>query len=204
VYAPDLRLNVTLPKIPKKIKQLPPVQDVLRAVIGSEIELPCLLAMWLGLRMSEIRGAKKTDIKGGILTIHDTIVTVDGEHIEKHSTKTIDSTRQISLPERLQRLINALPDEQLYLTTLSGNALYKRFSRLLEDNHIEHMTFHELRHMNVSVMVLLGIPDKYAMERGGWSSPHIMQSVYQHTFSEERTEVDKRIDEYFNAMVESL
>lgn len=154
--------------------------------------------------MSEIRGTKKTDIKDGILTIHDTIVTVDGEHIEKHSTKTIDSTRQISLPERLQRLISALPDEQLYLTTLSGNTLYKRFSKLLEDNHIEHMTFHELRHMNASVMVLLGIPDKYAMERGGWSSPHIMQSVYQHTFSEERTEVDKRIDEYFNAMVESL
>lgn len=204
VYAPDLRLNVSLPKVQKKIKQLPPVKDVLRAVIGSEIELPCLLAMWLGLRMSEIRGAKKTDIKDGILTIHDTIVTVDGEHIEKHSTKTIDSTRQISLPERLQRLISTLPDEQLYLTTLSGNVLYKRFSKLLEDNHIEHMTFHELRHMNASVMVLLGIPDKYAMERGGWSSPHIMQSVYQHTFSEERTEVDKRIDEYFNAMVESL
>ena len=66
------------------------------------------------------------------------------------------------------------------------------------------MTFHELRHMNASVMVLLGIPDKYAMERGGWSSPHIMQSVYKHTFSEERIEVHNRINDYFDKILSEM
>jgi hypothetical protein len=58
--------------------------------------------------------------------------------------------------------------------------------------------------MNASVMLALGIPDKYAMERGGWSSDHIMKSVYQHTFSEERRKADEKIDDYFNSVLESI
>ena len=204
VYAPEIQLHTTLPKVQKRIKQLPPVKDVLAAIIGTEIELPCLLAMWCSLRMSEIRGAKKTDIVDGVLTVRDTVVTVNGEHIEKHSTKTIESTRQIMLPERVIRLIEALPPEQDYLTLLSGQAIYKRFVRLLEANALPPMTFHDLRHMNASIMLALGIPDKYAMERGGWSSDHIMKQVYQHTFSAERQAADAKIDDYFNTVLATI
>ena len=204
VFAPDMRITTTLPKVQKKIKQLPTVQEVMKAVIGSDIELPCLLAMWCSLRMSEVRGARKSDIKDGVLTVQNTIVTADGENIEKQETKTIESTRQIKLPERIISLINALPKEQVYLTTLSGQALYKRFSRLLEAKGVQHMTFHDLRHMNASVMLALGIPDKYAMERGGWSSPHVMKSVYQHTFTAERQAADDKIDDYFNDILDTV
>ena len=204
VYAPELRINTTLPKQQKKIKQLPPVEDVMKAVIGTDIELPCLLAMWCSLRMSEIRGAKKSDIIDGVLTVRDTIVTVDGQHIEKHSTKTIESTRQIRLPQRIQRLISVLPAEQEYICTLSGQALYKRFTRLLERKGIAAMTFHDLRHMNASVMLALGVPDKYAMERGGWATNNIMKSVYQHTFSAERKAVDDKIDDYFSSVLDLI
>lgn len=204
VYAPDIRLRTTLPKVQKKIKHLPDVEDVLRVIKGSEIELPCLLAMWQGLRMSEIRGAKKSDIKDGVLIIHSTVVTVNGEHITKNQTKTIESTRQMALPKYIQGLIALLPDDQDNLTLLSGHSIYKHFVKLLKDNNIEHMTFHDLRHMNASIMLALGVPDKYAMERGGWSSPNIMKSVYQHTFTEERKLVDKKIDDYFSNLFEKI
>ena len=46
-------------------------------------------------------------------------------------------------------------------------------------------------------MLALGVPDKYAMERGGWKTPHVMKSVYQHTFSQEHLHVDRRIDTFF-------
>ena len=55
--------------------------------------------------------------------------------------------------------------------------------------------------MNASIMLMLGIPDKYAMERGGWSSSGVLKSVYQHTFSDERRQVDERIDGYFDALL---
>lgn len=204
IFAPELRLRVALPKVQKKIKQLPDVEAVMKAIVGTDIELPCLLALWCGMRLSEIRGAKKSNIKDGVLRISDTVVTVNREHIEKHSTKTIDSTRLIALPERIQDLIADLPPEQDSLTVLTGASIYKRFSKALKRAGIEHMTFHDLRHMNASVMLALGIPDKYAMERGGWSSPHIMKQVYQHTFTAERQAVDKRIDDFFNNQLHTI
>ncbi|MDE5570392.1 MAG: site-specific integrase [Ruminococcus sp.] len=200
VYAPEIKLNTTLPKKQKKIKNFPKVTQIINVVKGTEIELPCLLAIWQGLRMSEVRGIKKSDIKDGILTINRVIVTVKGQHIIKEETKTIESRRQLRLPEYILNLIDKVDSE--YITELSGQAIYKRFSRILKNNDIEHIRFHDLRHLNASVMLSLGVPDKYAMERGGWSSPNIMKSVYQHTFTEERKQVDNKIDDYFKDIIE--
>lgn len=204
VYMPDMRIRTTLPKVQKKIKQLPNVEEIMKAIVGSNIELPCLLAMWCSLRMSEVRGIKKTDIKNGVLTIQTTKVRVNNQDVEKASTKTIESTRQIRLPEHILKLIDACDSDSEYLVPLTGQALYNRFSKLLKRKGIEHMSFHDLRHMNASVMLMLGIPDKYAMERGGWSSPNVMKSVYQHTFSAEREAADKKIDDYFNSLLATV
>ena len=75
------------------------------------------------------------------------------------------------------------------------------FKALLAEHNLE-MTFHDLRHLNASIMLMLGIPDKYAMERGGWSTNSTLKAVYQHTFSEERKIVDEKIDSYFNSIIE--
>lgn len=199
VYAPEIRLKTTLPKKQKKIKQFPTVEDVIKAVRGTEIELPCLLAIWQGLRASEIRGIKKSDIKDGILTINRVIVTVEGKDIIKEETKTVESRRQLRLPEYILSLIEHTDGE--YITTLNRAMIYKRFCKTLKDNNVEHIRFHDLRHLNASVMLALGVPDKYAMERGGWSSTAVMKSVYQHTFSNERQKVDEKIDSFFNEII---
>lgn len=201
VYAPEIRLRTTLPKPQKQIKHLPPAEQVIDAIMGTDIELPCLLAVWEGMRLSEIRGLKKSDIKDGILEIHETIVTVERKDIVKEQTKTYDSTRIMSLSPYLLDLIAQLPPDQEHLTTLSGRAIYKRFVRILEKNGIPHMKFHDLRHLNASTMLALNIPDKYAMERGGWSSTSVIKSVYQHTLTEERKAVDKTVDDYFENII---
>ena len=203
VYAPDLRVRTTLPMVPKKIKQLPSIDELMHAIVGSEIELPCLLALWLGLRLSEIRGAKKSDITNGVLHIHDTIVTVGGKHVLKNTTKTIGSTRLLALPAYILTLIDQLPEDQNYLTTLTGQMIYKKFKRLLQEYDLPDMTFHDLRHCNASVMLALGVPDKYALERGGWSSDKVLKSVYQHTFTETRKAVDQTIDNYFSSLLDT-
>lgn len=169
MFRPDIVLNVTLPAKQHKVKTLPTVQEIIQAIQGTEIELPCMLAMWLSLRMSEIRGLKYTDIENGILTVRSTIVTVNGEHVVKNQTKTYGSTRQLKVPDYIMNLIEQSKKDSdgEYVVTMTGQAIYKRFTRLLERNGIQHMTFHDLRHINASVMLMLGVPDKYAMERGG-------------------------------------
>ena len=180
------------------------MEDVLKAVIGSDVELPCLMAIWLGLRMSEIRGVRKSDIIDGVLTVNEVIVKVERQDVVKSQTKTYDSRRQIRLPQFLLRKIEALPEDQDHVVELSDTVIYKHFVKLIAAANLPHMTFHDLRHLNASVMLALGVPDKYAMERGGWSSPNIMKSVYQHTFSAERQAIDEKIDNYFESALDSI
>lgn len=203
VYLPDFVLRTTLPAKQHKIKDLPNVSEVMQAVRGEEIELPVMLALWLSLRMSEVRGLRYSDISGDILTVRSTIVTIDGEHIERQQTKTYLSTRQLRVPPYILHLIEQshAGATDVHIVTLTGSAIYERFKKLLRRKGVKPMTFHDLRHLNASVMHELGVPDKYAMERGGWSSNHTLQNVYQHTFSKKRQEVDEQIDAYFSSLL---
>lgn len=199
-YLPDFTLRTTLPAKEHKIVDLPQPEEIINAVRGTDIELPCMLALWLSLRMSEVRGIKYSDIKDGVLTIQSTKINIDGHDVVRHKTKTYNSTRKIRVPNYIMDLIakQKKSGDSEFVVTLSGQAIYKRLSRLLKRNGIQHIRFHDLRHLNASVMLKLGVPDKYAMERGGWSTDSTLRQVYQHTFDDKRNEIDSQIDEYFN------
>ena len=149
--------------------------------------------------MSEIRGLKKTDIENGILHVQRSKVYVNRKQILKEEMKEENRDRYLAVPNFIKPLIDEVKTG--YLTELSGQAIYKRFVVLIEKAGLPHMTFHDLRHVNASVMHLLGVPDKYAMERGGWKTDHTMKSVYQNTFSEERQKFDAIIDSFFENVV---
>ena len=193
--------KVSLPARQKKIKTFPTAHEIFLAVEGTPIEIPVLLGMWEGMRQSEIRGAKRSKIKDGVLTIDSVVVTADGLHIEKDRTKTFESTRQLRLPKYILYLIDALPPGQDYLTTKSGQAIYMSLRYYLKKAGLPLISFHDLRHINASSMLAIGIPDKYAMERGGWSNPETMRNTYQHTFDDTRKRVDDLVDEYFQRTI---
>lgn len=200
MYLPDFILRTTLPKKQPKIKDLPTPEEVLQAVRGTDIELPVLLALWLGMRLSEVIGLRFSDIsEDGIITISHVRVAVDGKIVEKSTTKTYESTRRIQAPSEIITMIQNVPhqSDEEYVVKVYRGCIYKKFKRIVAENGLKNMTFHDLRHLNASVMLALGVPDKYAMERGGWSSNNVLKSVYQHTFSTERKQVDDRIDRYF-------
>lgn len=194
--------NVTLPPKVPNIKELPTVEQVIHMIRGTEIELPCLLAMWLSLRMSEVRGLQFGDIKDGVLTIQRSKLYLGGQDIVRDVNKTFNSTRWLVVPAYIQSLINAVPHSSAedFIVPQTYRFITKSLKKLAKANGY-NLTFHQLRHLNASVMLMLGIPDKYAMERGGWSSNGVLKSVYQHTFSAERKLVDERIDSFFNDLL---
>ena len=152
--------------------------------------------------MSKLRGIRIKDISDNYLTINRVIVDVDGKPTVKESGKAKGRLRKHRIPSYIGALISETsvrksPDD--YLISMCGHAIYMRWKRLLEKNDLNHMRFHDLRHLNASVMALLRIPNKYAQERGGWSSHKVMKRTYTHTFSEERTQVDDTIDNYFES-----
>ncbi len=203
-YRPGFQYNITIPRKTRKLKELSDPETIMQAVHNTPVELPVLLAMWLTLRMSEIRGLRRCDIKDNILTINQVKLTINGVDVIRTQAKTANSIRRLRLPPYILELIAQLPPEQEYLCPASAASIYKRFSRILETNNLPHMAFHDLRHLAASVMVQLNIPDKYAMERGGWSTDNTLKSVYQHTFSSERQHIDNIIDEYFGNIAEKI
>ena len=201
---PDFILRTTLPAKQKNIVELSPAKDVLDAVKGTNVELPVLLAVWLSLSMSEIRGIQVSAIRNGFLTIKESVVQVEGRAVSKKATKAYERTRVHAIPPYIMGLIEqtkAWKAGKGYIELRSGKAVTNRFQRVIEKAGLPHMRFHDLRHLNASVMVALGVPDLYAMERGGWKTKSTLNRVYQHTLSAERQAVDKKIDQYFESLL---
>lgn len=200
--------HVKLPSVQKKVKDYPSPETVLQAIQGSSIELPCMLAMWLSFSLSEIRGIMCSSIRGDCVYVDRVLVDVDNVPTLKENAKVETRLRKHQLPPHIKKLIYQQETWKRYNSTgidellidLNASQLRSRWQKICRNNGFE-LSFHGLRHMNASIMLMLNIPEKYAMERGGWKTPHTMKSVYQHTFSEERQLVDAKINSYFEKML---
>ena len=197
-YMPSLDCSVRLPQVETKIKELPTPDAIYSAVKGSEIELAVMLAMWLSFSLSEVRGLTKSkSIQGDYIVIKEVIVDVNSKPVVKGKGKTKTRTRMHRIPPYIRELIDQTDPAEDYLVPMKQPYVYYRFIRLIKAAGLPHISFHDLRHVNASVMALLHVPDKYAQERGGWKTDAVMKRVYTHTFSPERQKVDTMIDTYF-------
>lgn len=202
VQMPDFILNTRLPRKVRPLhRELPTSAEVYAAVKGTPIELPVLLAMWLCLRVSEVRGIRKESIHGDKLYIDRVIITVANKSIEKELAKTDSSRRILDLPPILKKMI--LENKTEYVTHLSERSLYGRFVHRMKMHGWTGVRFHDLRHIAASDMNKLGIPDRVAAERGGWSNTATLQAVYQHAFTEDRIKADELVNSYYEDMLKS-
>lgn len=201
-YCKDLYLDeIELPMTQKRIVELPPVREVFRIVKGTDIELPVLLAAWLSFSLSEIRGLTKSkSIHGNYITVEEVMVDVGKSAITKTAAKTPTRKRRHRIPVYIKALIDQVDSD--VIVQMSGRTLYRRWVQLQDENNMSRITFHDLRHINASVMAALRIPDKYAQERGGWASDRVMKNVYMQTFSEDRERYDDIIDNYFEDIMQ--
>lgn len=204
MFYPGFRLCTTLPQKQKYEAEIPEpeeIQKILQAVKGKRVELPVLLAVWLGLRASEIRGITWDEIEGDKLYIRQAIV--EGEHGPAvKGTKTYSGYRVLKIPPYIKELIDLQPKIDEHVVHMSGQAIYKAFVASCKKAGVRHYRFHDLRHANASVMLSLNIPDKYAMERMGHATNNMLKRVYQHTMKSKRNEVDDAVDNYFSQILQ--
>lgn len=200
-YHKDFELEIKMPKKkkPKSKSKLPTdkeIQDILTAAKGTEIELPILMGVWMGMRMSEIRGARFGDIDGNQIHICHAIVEDENGKPAEKDPKSDAGDRWIEIPPYVKSLIpDGEPEE--HIVKLSGQAIYKRYSRLLEKAGIRHFRFHDLRCANAAAMIRLGIDSKYAMERNGWATEHMYKQVYGYIMDDEMQKESSLINSYF-------
>jgi len=202
---------VKLPKIQKEVEELPHPQQVMDAILGTRIELPCLLAMWCGLRMSEIRGLSKESIHGNELFIDKVVVDVDGMPILKHFTKTDSSMRRVQIPPYIMSLIKntdgyKYPSQNgdfVPLIPCTHRMIYSPFRRIMDKAGLD-ITFHDLRHIFALVKLqILGQSIRTVQNAGGWKNEEVLMRIYSQGFSEERQKADAETNAFYSSLLET-
>ena len=168
-----------------------------------DFKVMCELALFCGLRRSEILGLLKEDVSSTV-TINKVRHRLNGRDIVA-SPKTSSSIRTLAVPRFIQsdvsRLIyeqqeRAVESEYLILNgfgePVSPHWVTKNMKLVTEDANLPNVTFHGLRHTCASMMIAKGVPVSEVSAQLGHSSIDITLRTYTHLFTDAST-ASKRI-----------
>lgn len=175
---------------------------------GHPLEVAIKLAAFYGLRREEIIGLKWTaiDFENNTLTIQHTVTecNLDGKYIEVASdtAKTDSSLRTMPLVTNFRAMLLAKKEKQEHYRKLCGRSYCKEyldyifvnemgerwkprylsdgFKRILEQNGLRRIRFHDLRHTCASLLIANNVPMKKIQEWLGHSDFSTTANIYAH------------------------
>lgn len=180
-------------------------KTLISACVGTEIYLPVLLALTLGLRRGEALGLQWTDVDLDTKTVtvrHSASFSKGGFTLG--TTKTKNSRRTLMVPEVLHAALeNALaiqareakrfgPGYNPYDlvccrsdgSPLTSGVLHHQYHALLAKLGLPAIRFHDLRHTNATLMLRNAVPAKIVSAMLGHSSIGITMDTYSHVMTE--------------------
>lgn len=179
---------------PKKEKYTPKVYSekeihaLLSVVQGTFDEVCIVLATFAALRRGEVFGLRLRDVnhENGTITVCETKTKFDKWLIK--SPKSEAGARTIKAPPFVLEIIKQ------YLSTLkvipericgkyTPDSFSKHFSKLLADNGLPHIRFHDLRHFAGSILSKYNIPRTFIKEFMGHADEQTT-SIYTHSLSD--------------------
>ena len=197
--------GVKLPQRTRKKKAYIQPEEISRLIMTARLdpyEPAILLALWLGMRRSEICGLcwDCVDEKEKTITVRRTLVmNKDNHFILREGAKNISSQRTIPCPDYIMDKLTALRNGRTEgrVFRINPNTLLQHIHKVCATAGITDTTTHGLRHTNAAVMRHLGISDAHAMERGGWSEEATYKNIYSYVFDSTAKNEDARIDAFF-------
>lgn len=189
-------------------------ERLLAAVKGDPLEFGVIMALYYGLRRSEVVGLKwsAVDFENKRIRINHvvTVADIDGKivTIAKDRTKTKSSTRTMPLIPSVEEYLLRLKKEQEQNRKLCGKCyctdyldyiyvnkigelvkpdyLSVRFRALLEKNNLRKIRFHDLRHSCASLLLFNGVQMKQIQEWLGHSNYSTTANIYAHLDSKSK------------------
>ena len=179
-----------------------------------------LLALDLGCRRGELTGLtwKDIDFETGRVQINKTTQYAYGEIFEK-GTKTANSERVNYISQTTIEVLKKWQKEQLEKKLLLGSKWQgskrvfttdygadihpdtpsKILGKIIKKYNLKKITFHGLRHTNVTLMIAKGIQTQIISRKVGHSSVQTTDRVYSHFFEDEFKNVPNVMEDFLTA-----
>ena len=185
---------------------------------GTKLEFPIFIAVYYGLRRSEIAGLKWSaiDFTYKTLSVVHTVVycNVDGKAtvVAKDRTKTSKSMRTLPLMPVVEEMLLRMKAEQeknkqffkscykdqgyIYVlqdgTPMNPDYITKSFIKFIKSTGLKHIRFHDLRHSCATLMRHEGVKLEDIQKWLGHSQISTTEKIYAH-FSDEQHKNSARL-----------
>jgi len=220
--------KIEKPKIIPKEKECynkEEVSKLLRALEKENLKYRAviILALDSGARRGELTGLTWEDIdfEKATININKTTQYVKEYGIFEKTTKTLSSNRIVHISERTLNILKKYKNEQLekrmrlgnkwegskrvFTTEFGGDMHPDTPSQILEKiikrHNLKRISFHSLRHTNISLLISEGISLQQISKRVGHSSITMTYNTYGHLYDKDKIETAKRINDILEMKV---
>ena len=181
-----------------------------------------MVGLFAGLRIGEALALRdgRIDLERGVIKVHENLEVTKKHGLRFKSPKTKAGRREVTLPEFL---VNALRDhrkalleermklglgklkkDDLLFTDIEGGPLHPshygtNWSACAGKNGFPGITFHNLRHTHVSMLIDQNVDIVTISKRIGHASPEITLRTYAHLFRKDDGKAAAAINAVFPA-----
>jgi len=208
--------NVTDAVIPPKMEEyeavtltLEETAKLLEAAKQTRLYIPILLAISTGMRRGEVLGLRWKDVDLNRRTVRVVqILITDGQKLLFTPPKTKKSKRTIDITDVLTQALKkhkteqakeklalgaAYRDNGLVIaepdgTPVNPDTFSARYRKLLKDNDLPAVRFHDLRHTNATLLLENGANAKAVSAQLGHSNIGVTMDIYGHVTKTMREE----------------
>ena len=180
------QISVNLPQVVSDTRSFLEPEQIpvfLEAAKGNNFEIAALLAL-CSLRSSEIGALtwEHVDLKNGIIHVQGAVVkNADNKYVRKKENKNTTSRRDV--PIMIPRLLDALREADhscAAVVPFHPSSVCRGINKICESANLPKVGTHGLRHSFASLAYHLGMPEKIAMQIGGWANDATMRKIYTH------------------------
>lgn len=198
------------------------VRRLLAAVESSWLKIPVLLGISMGMRRGECLALTwdDVDLTTGALRIDKSLIHLQSQEPSVKRPKR-ERSRRATMPETLiaalrhqsaqqdahrSQLGDGWQDNRLVCPDEFGkrrspHQLTNHFGLVIDQLGLPDITFHDLRHVNATLLLLAGVPDKVVAARLGHSDTRITRDLYQHVLPPMDQEAAQKTDEFFRRVL---
>jgi len=178
-----------------------------------------LTLLYTGIRRGELAGLNWEDIdfKKDTIDISRAYVPTKGYGVNLKCPKTTSSNRLIAIPEKLSNQLKEYQkwqnDESIkygdrwvesnaIFTNDFGERIYpqtmnKWLDRVLEKTNLRHFNIHSIRHTNITLQIMAGVPVSIVSARAGHARTSTTTDVYTHFIKSVDREAAEKLNEMF-------